>query len=183
MMKKNGLDQFLPIRRKKMLYRINMNSLCKEWEGLLCILREKVSKTLTSWVVDLVVTLFPIFLLRLPLLLHLNFLFNLCLTYHSSSLRRPCLKIENMIFLVWGCIFSIYTTLYLLTSYIIILIVGKNIKNFVSCFLILQIISFLCTCHSLKCPLVPRIGLNWLLWVMVISWIQFISRSCQWLLY
>lgn len=42
MMRKSGLGQFLPIQPKKKQLGISMNSSCKEWADLLCILREKV---------------------------------------------------------------------------------------------------------------------------------------------
>ena len=42
MMRKSGLGQFLRIQRKKKQLGISMNSSCKEWADLLCILREKV---------------------------------------------------------------------------------------------------------------------------------------------
>lgn len=42
MMRKNGLGQFLQIRRKRTQFRINMSSLCREWVAHLCFLREEV---------------------------------------------------------------------------------------------------------------------------------------------
>jgi hypothetical protein len=41
-MKKSGLDPYLWILRKKKPFRISMSFLCREWEGLLCILKGKV---------------------------------------------------------------------------------------------------------------------------------------------
>lgn len=42
MKKKSGLDPYLWILRKKKRFRISMSFLCREWEGLLCILKGKV---------------------------------------------------------------------------------------------------------------------------------------------